>query len=287
MLYLDTYTDYIKQTAEFVVSPFEFTVNSDNNYPGNVKSDHHLFISAQEGSALIIVDFEEYLMNAGRVFFLKKGQVFTWRKVDNLKGIMVLYTDAVFNDVALGIPASPNSKYVNCAIAPIAIIDKKRLANWNEILGQLQIESTWKSELSIKIIGHYLNILMLFFCREVEGNSKQINLSDRKAELVNLFISLVNNHFSEYKSPKEYAEKLCITPNYLNSICNAVLDKKAGEIIQDRVILEAKKMLSYTSLTVSELSYRLGFNDNSYFGRYFRKATGLPPEQFRKNYPDS
>ncbi len=287
MLYLDTYTDYIKQTAEFGISPFEFAVNSDNNYPGNIKSSHHIFISVQYGSALVIVDFEEYLLNAGRVIFLKKGQFFTWRRIDNLKGIMVLYTDSVFNDVVSNISASPNSKYINCAIVPIAIMDEKRFANWNEILDQLQIESVWESELTIKIIGHYLSILMLYFFREVEGNSMQLNLSDRKAELVNQFIGLVNSHFSEYKSPKEYAEKLSITPNYLNSICNAVLDKKAGEIIQDRVILEAKKMLSYTSLTVSELSYQLGFNDNSYFGRYFRKATGLPPEQFRKNYPDS
>jgi len=74
---------------------------------------------------------------------------------------------------------------------------------------------------------------------------------------------------------------LNITPNYLNSLCKDIYNKTVTEVIQERIILESKRLLAHTGLTVSEISYKLGFKDNSYFGRYFKKVVGIPPEKFR------
>ena len=65
------------------------------------------------------------------------------------------------------------------------------------------------------------------------------------------------------------------------SICKDIYDRTVSEIIQERVILEAKRLLAHSGMSVSEIAYKLGFNDNSYFGRYFKKAVGIPPERFR------
>jgi AraC-like DNA-binding protein len=92
---------------------------------------------------------------------------------------------------------------------------------------------------------------------------------------------ILNNKFSELKTSKEYAQRLNISPNYLNAICKDIFNKTVSQIIQERIMLEAKRLLSHTCLSISEISYKLGFNDNSYFGRYFKKITGLPPEKFR------
>jgi AraC-like DNA-binding protein len=59
--------------------------------------------------------------------------------------------------------------------------------------------------------------------------------------------------------------------------------KSAGELIRQRVLLEAKRLLAHTKLSVSEISFKLGFEDNSYFGRFFKKYNGLTPERFRIN----
>ena len=74
-----------------------------------------------------------------------------------------------------------------------------------------------------------------------------------------------------------------ITPNHLNSLCKEFLGHSAGEIIRDRVILEAKRLLVIKDYSVSEIAYDLNFNDNSYFTKFFKKAVGITPEEFRKN----
>jgi AraC-like DNA-binding protein len=86
------------------------------------------------------------------------------------------------------------------------------------------------------------------------------------------------------KLPKEYAELLYITPNHLNALCRDLVGKTAGELIRERVLLEAKRLLTNLNITAAEIAYELNFQDNSYFSRFFRKYTGQTPEIFRKQF---
>ena len=83
------------------------------------------------------------------------------------------------------------------------------------------------------------------------------------------------------RSTKDYAHRLNITPNYLNALCQEFFLKTASEIIRERTILEAKRLLMHSGLSVSEIAYKIGFTDNSYFGRYFKNDTGMTPKNFR------
>ena len=80
----------------------------------------------------------------------------------------------------------------------------------------------------------------------------------------------------------EYAELLYITPNHLNALCKDHLGIPAGELIRNRIILEAKRLLINQDLSISEISYVLNFNDNSYFTKFFKKQVGVTPEEFRR-----
>mgnify|MGYP001608602554 CR=1 FL=1 len=82
--------------------------------------------------------------------------------------------------------------------------------------------------------------------------------------------------------PKQYAELLYITPNHLNALCNDVLGVPAGEVIRNRIILEAKRLLINNDMTVLEIANHLNFADNSYFTKFFKKLEGITPEEFRK-----
>jgi len=84
--------------------------------------------------------------------------------------------------------------------------------------------------------------------------------------------------------PKDYAALLYITPNHLDALCNDILGIPAGEVIRNRVILEAKRMLINPKLSVADIGGRLGFADNSYFTRFFKKQAGTTPDEFRKNF---
>jgi AraC-like DNA-binding protein len=75
---------------------------------------------------------------------------------------------------------------------------------------------------------------------------------------------------------------LYVTPNHLNAICRDLMGKPAGEIIRERILLEAKRMLVNAHTGIAGIGYHLGFTDNSYFTKFFKKYTGTTPEAFRR-----
>ena len=95
------------------------------------------------------------------------------------------------------------------------------------------------------------------------------------------FRELVNEHFRTETGVEFYAERLCVTPNYLNRIVRQTLGKSTKGYIQSRRIEEARHLLRYTSLPVSDIADQLGFETPSYFVRTFAHATGMTPLQFR------
>ena len=77
--------------------------------------------------------------------------------------------------------------------------------------------------------------------------------------------------------------QLAVTPNYLNSVCKSISGKTAGEIIRNRIVLEAKRLLVNSQFTISQIAFELNFEDNSYFTKFFKSNAGISPLDFRKN----
>jgi AraC family transcriptional activator of pobA len=98
------------------------------------------------------------------------------------------------------------------------------------------------------------------------------------------FQKLIDQHYKEKKLTKDYAAMLYITPNHLNALCKDVTGRSAGELIRDRVLLEAKRLLVNAKLTISQIATELQFMDNSYFSKFFKKYEGVTPEVFRKQH---
>ncbi len=98
------------------------------------------------------------------------------------------------------------------------------------------------------------------------------------------FIEQIENNFLDLKMPKDYAPLLHITPSHLNFICKQQSNLSAGELIRDRIILEAKRLLVNFNLSVNAIAEKLNYYDSSYFVKFFKKNTGLTPEAFRKQY---
>lgn len=114
----------------------------------------------------------------------------------------------------------------------------------------------------------------LFLMKRPEGISRQ-------EELFKRFIQLVHKHCTTQREVSFYANKLFITPRYLSTVIQNVTNTTAKSIIDKHVILEIKVLLKSTNLSVQEISNQLCFPDQSFFGRYFKKHTGLSPLQYR------
>lgn len=135
------------------------------------------------------------------------------------------------------------------------------------------------------IVRALLEILLLQFTRFYEENPQsELHGTFYKNEVVRNFDKLIDENFREVKTVQEYSERLSLTPKNLNKICKEVLGKSASELIHERVLLEAKRLLLYAGCSMQEIVNELHFNDTSYFVKYFKKYTGHTPERFRANY---
>ena len=93
---------------------------------------------------------------------------------------------------------------------------------------------------------------------------------------------LVEENFASNKRPGDYAQLMNISAKYLNKLIKNSLGKSPRKVIHDRIILEAKRLLIHSSLTVSQIAHELGFDDNAYFNRFFKAKAKLTPDQYRR-----
>jgi AraC-like DNA-binding protein len=156
----------------------------------------------------------------------------------------------------------------------------KELNFWIEEFKRMEQEYKTRDEFRSQALFYSIGNLLVRASRLQKGTKVGIA---QGSDFLFQFQELIEQNFLKLKLPKEYAEILNLTPNYLNSLCKKVSGKSAGELIRQRVLLEAKRLLAHTSLTVSEIAFQLGFEDNSYFGRFFTKYTGSTPASFRES----
>lgn len=105
--------------------------------------------------------------------------------------------------------------------------------------------------------------------------------SERALQHALRFRQLVDREFRFQKPIEEYAHRLGLTPAHLNRICREHLGDSALGVVHERVVLEAKRYLTFTSMSAKEIASALAFEDPSYFTRFFKKKTGIPPLAYR------
>ena len=105
--------------------------------------------------------------------------------------------------------------------------------------------------------------------------------TSRKTAQIQKFRSLVDAHFRQHLPLQHYASELGITPGQLTRLCREVLGVSSLAVLQARLVHEAQRDLVYTNTSIKRLASNLGFEDEGYFGRFFRKHTGLTPREFR------
>ena len=106
-----------------------------------------------------------------------------------------------------------------------------------------------------------------------------------KNELDAYFTELASGAVQTQPTVSHLAARLFFNPSYLNTVVKGVSGKTASTFIQEKIILEAKSYLMHSDLQITEIAYKLGFANISYFNRLFKKRTGLSPTSFRKRHP--
>jgi AraC family transcriptional activator of pobA len=128
-----------------------------------------------------------------------------------------------------------------------------------------------------------LELILVWLARRLlVERERKVAIQSKAAAHARRFRQLVEMGFREQRPLDRYAQELGMTTTQLNRICRAVFGKSALGVIHDRLLLEARRSLVYTSMTVAEVGYALGFSDPSYFTRFFVRATEIAPSEFRR-----
>ena len=270
--------------ADFEFYRFEYFVTDIDHLTHPHRHDHFalFFVTAGHGNHLI--DFEDYELRAARVFLIAPGQVHAWRSFKGVKGFVLLFTKEFFTITLQYKELRAYLFFNNIYKHAYLDVDRESGRHLRGLLTGIEREYLHARSYSQNIIRSYINIILF----ELMGIYEKAlpNTSEHQAVDVKIreFESLIEKNFKKYHLVTEYAALLHITPNYLNAICSRRKGKAAGEVIRDRIILEAKRLLTHSDKTIMQIAYDLGFEDNSYFGRFFRKYCGQTPAGFRYSH---
>lgn len=126
-------------------------------------------------------------------------------------------------------------------------------------------------------------LALLYHIKEFVGSrSSGTRFVTPQQLLLSKYIQLVNNHYIDKRSVKEYADLLAVTPNHLSQTVKAATGKNALAFIVERIIAESKSLILYTDFDITEIAHQLDFSDPANFGKFFKKEVGISPLEFRK-----
>jgi len=239
------------------------------------KHDFYMLLIVAKGSGTHSIDFENYKVSDFTVFFLAPGQAHEWDLSPETTGYQILYAPQFLSG------GHPDTPFFKPKSIPFLEITGK---NFNELSNELILIETEIAEnfsYSEVIIQSRLHIILALLKRWYT-DSYQTASTEKNGRLIQSFLSLLEGHYQQQSSVAFYAEKLHVTASYLNNVCKKESGQTAGEQIRDRILLEAKRMLTLTNEDIKEIAYGLGFNDTSYFSRFFKKYTNQTPITFRK-----
>ncbi|SDC38916.1 AraC family transcriptional regulator [Niabella drilacis] len=242
---------------------------------------HMVLFTSGEGTHTI--DFDRFEVKPFQVYCMVPGQVHSWHFTAAVTGYVANFPDHFFRDFLFNpyylerFPFFSGSSAESVFQLP-APLHEKVPALFEELIA-LAPDATASPDMNRVLL---LQILLLMG-NAIAGHPAKAIPEQKKMILHNLR-RLIDVHYRSIRLPKEYADLLYITPNHLNALCRDLLGQTAGELIRNRVLLEAKRLLINENKTVAEIAYELNFQDNSYFNRFFKKYEGVTPDEFRKQF---
>lgn len=245
------------------------------------KHNFYIILFITQGTGTHTIDFKTYEIIPNQVFFMKPGQVHSWVLSNDADGQVIFFTPEFY------LKEFPHRKltqfpFFNAFLhKPILSISQEEKSKLMPTFQALQQEHVNQELMRNEMLSCYLNILLIYLTRIYQNQEIEIEMPSGVLSLLQNLEDLVDQHYKEHVPVTYYADKLNVTTKQLNEICKKSLGKTTNEFIQGRSLLEAQRLLVHSELTSSQIAAELGYFDNTYFFRFFKRHIGFTPEQFR------
>lgn len=252
----------------------------------------------QEGEGTHSVDFADYQVKPNTIFFLSPGQIHFFdnegeNKLEYLnkyKGLAIkMCTDFMRDHTIDTIQGNSDTilkynAFYTFDTIPYYIIDDATARELQLLVDQMEEESQHSGEFgNIDILKSLIRIFLVKILRQgkQEGRIQLDNLKPSH-QLFIQFRRLVEQEYTRLHTVQEYADRLNVAVRTLNKCVNECSNKSPLTFINDRIVLEAKRMVRHTNMMIKEIAYDLGYEDPSYFVKLFKRTTGHLPSDFRE-----
>ncbi|WP_332737626.1 helix-turn-helix domain-containing protein [Flavihumibacter sp.] len=261
----------IHPTLEFnrleVNVPFEIHtmewIEQNRKEQNAIPHRHNYFtiIWVRHGKGVHLLDLEKMAIEDGSVYFISPGSVHQLTVDGEVDGYVISFTPDFL------------PSFYPYGYAPVIKVDKEVEADMEEAVAKMMREFSNYYLLRSEILRGFLQIFLIYLTRNFESNPAALN-QPRNYETVKAFLTLIDQHYTRLRQVSDYAKELVVTPNYLNELVKKITGHPASYHIQQRIILEAKRLVRYSNHSLKEIAYELGFEDAAHFSKYFKKASG-------------
>lgn len=240
----------------------------------------HIII-VQSGNASHMVDFADHPLAPGSMVVVRPGQVHRWEYEADISGLVILVSSQALRPWITRAETDPNFLAVEDlpTSAPLGADSMRHIVDETLRL-QRQIDEFSGCPIDASIIRHTFTILLLRLTRDFRVHVGAATSAE--AKIFRMFSRELELHFMQNWRVRDFAKRIGYSETTLSRACLAATGKTAKEVLDQRVLLEAKRLLSHTELAVSSIGRQLGFAEPSNFVKFFKRMAELTPREFRE-----
>lgn len=239
------------------------------------RHDYHFFVLQEKGTSHTEIDFEQYLIKEPSILYQSPNQIHRAVKVENIEIYMLIIRHENLNTDYLKLLQSI------APLKPLAIHSKDLAIVQQAFVLCANLYERTEDKLYFSLLKDSCNALVALMISLYLKQTKPSDKLSRFERITKAFTILLEHHFITLKRPADYANELNIAVSYLNECVKNVTGFPVTHHIQQRVILEAKRLLYHSDKSVKEIATTLGYDDYPYFSRLFTKITGMTALAFR------
>lgn len=257
-----------------------------HNFDESLTTAHRLefynILWFQQGFPTHVVDFQSIEIKPNTLLFLNKDTVQRYDKMTPFGCKAIVFTDSFFCKTDEDIKFLRNSILFNDLFSTSTIHIDKYEPIFARLVEEMIIElENEKDNLQADILKNLLHNFLL----HAERKKRKLNFIELKKgkdlDDVMLFKNLLETNYKNQKQVNYYARQILLTEKRLNQACTNIFGKSPKNLIDERVLLEAKRVLAHNTQSVKEIAYYLGFNEPTNFIKFFKKHSKLTPTEFR------
>lgn len=269
------------ESQQFQVEVFDANRHFSVQYPHRHDFFEVLYLS--KGSGFHVIDGNKYEIKPPCVFFMSPGQAHKIEFSSDIEGYIFIFTAEFYlinqsnQNRLIEFPFFFTIRQDN----PPLTLEVKQDVQFLESLFKKGIAEIQKGEqYSIDMLRSLLDLILTSSSTLYKTDENR--LSKGKGHIVvKRFFQLVEENYQLNLTVAEYADKMALTPNHLTQTVNQLTGKTSSQIIKSKQILEIKRLLVHTNLSVTEIANSLNFPDQSYFAKFFKRESGISPLQYR------